>query len=54
MEDRELEVLLKDIESDRVERIETARNADKIAQAICAFANDLPSHAQDGVLFIGA
>lgn len=54
MEDREIEALLKDIESDRVERTETAKNGDKISQAVCAFANDLPGHAQDGVLFIGA
>jgi ATP-dependent DNA helicase RecG len=54
MEDREIRALLKDVESDRVERTETAKNTDKIAQAICAFANDLPGKAQDGVLFIGA
>ncbi len=54
MEDRELEALLKDVESDRVERKETSKDGDKIGQAICAFANDLPGHAQDGVLFIGA
>lgn len=54
MEDRDLEALIKDVESDRVERKETSKDGDKIGQAICAFANDLPGHAQDGVLFIGA
>jgi len=54
MEDRELEALLKDVETDRVERTASAKDGDKIAQAICAFANDLPGHAQAGVLFIGA
>lgn len=27
---------------------------DKVRQAVCAFANDLPNHGQPGVLFIGA
>jgi ATP-dependent DNA helicase RecG len=54
MEDRELEVLLADIESDRVERKESLANPDRVAEAICAFANDLPGNAQSGVLFIGA
>src|SRR5580698_7961554 len=53
MDDSELEVLLKDIESDRVERKETSKDGDKNGQDICAFANDLPAHAQDGALFIG-
>lgn len=53
MEDRELEALLTDIESDRVERTQSPKNGDKIGQAICAFANDLPGHARVGVLFIG-
>jgi ATP-dependent DNA helicase RecG len=53
MEDRELEALLADIESDRVERTESPKDGDKIGRALCAFANDLPGHAQAGVLFIG-
>jgi ATP-dependent DNA helicase RecG len=53
MDDRELESLLADLESDRVERTESATKADKIAEAICAFANDLPNHGLPGVLFIG-
>lgn len=54
--DQALESLLDDIESDRAERKEAwAGNApDKVRQAICAFANDLPNYQQVGVVFIGA
>ena len=45
MNDVELEQLLDDIESDRAERKESsATDGDRIRQAICAFANDLPGH----------
>jgi len=54
MTDQELEALLNDLESDRVERKESISDGDKIRQAICAFANDLPDCRQPGVLFIGA
>lgn len=53
MTDAELEIMLGDLESDRVERKESAGDADKLRQAICAFANDLPNHGKPGVLFIG-
>lgn len=53
MTDRELEQLLDDLESDRVERKEAATDGDKIRQAICAFANDLADHNLRGVLFVG-
>jgi ATP-dependent DNA helicase RecG len=53
VEDHELEALLSDIESDRVERKASAVDGEKIRQAICAFANDLPNHRQPGVVFIG-
>ncbi len=53
MDDRELEALLRDSESDRVERKASAADGDKLRQAICAFANDLPNHKQPGVLFVG-
>jgi len=53
MRNEELERLLSDIESDRVERKESIADGDKIRQAICAFANDLPGHNRPGVLFIG-
>jgi ATP-dependent DNA helicase RecG len=53
MNDHELEVLLKDLESDRVERKASISDKDKLRQAVCAFANDLPNHRRSGVLFIG-
>jgi ATP-dependent DNA helicase RecG len=54
MQDSELERLLYDLESDRVERKASTTETDKIRQAICAFANDLPGHGRPGVVFIGA
>jgi ATP-dependent DNA helicase RecG len=54
MDDHELERLLQDIESDRVERKESISEGDRIRQAICAFANDLPNHQQPGIVFVGA
>lgn len=56
MSDADLESLLGDIESDRAERKETYRGdvPEKLRQAICAFANDLPNHQKPGVVFIGA
>jgi ATP-dependent DNA helicase RecG len=53
VEDCELEALLRDTESDRVERKASAADGEKIRQAICAFANDLPNHRLPGVIFIG-
>ena len=41
MDDRELESLFRDLESDRVERKSSASDRNKIRQAVCAFANDL-------------
>lgn len=46
--------LLTDLEADNVERTISVDNTDKFAQAICAFANDLPKHGVPGYLFIGA
>jgi ATP-dependent DNA helicase RecG len=56
LNDEELTALLNDLESDRVERKSTwsASAADKVREAVCAFANDLPGHAKPGVVFIGA
>ncbi len=51
--DDELLELLRNLESDRVERKASATDGDKICQAICAFANDMPGHAKPGVLFVG-
>lgn len=53
MTDQQLEALLADPESDRVERKQSASDGDRIRQAICAFANDLPDHRKPGVLFVG-
>ena len=54
--DQELEALLDDTESDRVERKESFKGdtPKKARQAICAFSNDLPNYNQAGILFIGA
>ena len=52
MRDEALTALLDDIESDRVERKESFADGDKIRQAICAFANDLPDHRQPGMLSV--
>jgi ATP-dependent DNA helicase RecG len=48
-----LAALLADLESDQVERKESASDLDKASQAVCAFANDLPGHGTPGVLFVG-
>src|ERR1035441_3980423 len=54
MTDAELERLLDDLESDRVERKQSLSDADRIREAICAFANDMPNHQLPGLVFIGA
>ena len=46
--------LLTDIESDLVERKEALTDKDRIMQAVCAFANDLPNHREPGYIIIGA
>jgi len=53
IDDRELGILLSDLESDRVERKTSVADSEKIRKTICAFANDLPDHQQPGVIFIG-
>jgi ATP-dependent DNA helicase RecG len=53
MTDAELEELLVDLESDRVERKRTASDRSRIRRTICAFANDLPAHGLPGVVFVG-
>lgn len=52
--DDELRQRLRDLEAFNVERTEAAHNTDKLGEAICAFANDLPDSRTTGVLFIGA
>lgn len=55
LDPRELEELLRNGESDRVERKESlsGQAADRLREAICAFANDLPDHRAPGVAFVG-
>lgn len=54
-DDRQLELLLLQGESDHVERKESCagRAPTAIREAICAFANDLPGHNEAGVVFVG-
>ena len=49
----ELRALIEDHESDRVELTVSKTNTDKFGEAICAFANDFPSHRRPGYLIIG-
>ncbi|MDH5676356.1 MAG: putative DNA binding domain-containing protein [Myxococcales bacterium] len=53
--DDEIQQLALDLESDRVERKESfARTVrDRVAQAVCAFANDLPDNRAPGIVIIG-
>lgn len=55
LSDEELDVIANDLESDRAERKESFKGdtPEKLRQAVCAFANDLPGHAQAGVAFVG-
>ncbi len=52
--DNEIKALLKDMESDNVERTVSTNKTDKFCEAICAFANDMPGRSKPGYLFIGA
>lgn len=55
IDNNELLQMLCDIESDRVERTQSAgADRGKLREAVCAFANHLPNHGKPGVLFIGA
>jgi ATP-dependent DNA helicase RecG len=53
VDDGELEELLRDKESDRMECKESDSDPGRIREAICAFANDMPGHNRPGVIFIG-
>ncbi len=53
MDTVEVLALLQDLETDRVERKEGLSDPDRVCQAICAFANDLPDHRLPGVIGIG-
>jgi ATP-dependent DNA helicase RecG len=45
--------LCRAVESQRVERKRTLSDKSKVAQAICAFANDLPASGETGLVFVG-
>jgi len=53
--DIQLEALLGDLESDCIERKEmwAGSTPEKVREAVCAFANNLPNHQKPGVIFIG-
>ncbi len=53
LSDDELLELFRSHESDLVERKESLADKKKIAQAICALANDLPDHRKPGVVIVG-
>lgn len=53
LDERELDRLRADLESDRVERKRSASDRSKLRRNICALANDLPGHGLPGVVFIG-
>ena len=49
----ELRALMREHESDRVERKRSAADGSKIRRNLCAFANDLPGRGAPGVIFVG-
>ncbi len=51
--DTKLLTIISQGESDNVEFTQSAKDLDKIREAICAFANDLPDHREPGFIFIG-
>ncbi len=53
MDRNEVLRLMRELESDRVERTVALSDTDKFSKAICAFANDMPHHRQPGYLFVG-
>ena len=51
--DAELEALMSDMESDLIERNESAADGKKMRRNVCAFANDLPGNGKPGVVLVG-
>ena len=51
--EKELEFLINNVETCRVEKTVSTTNMDKFCEAICAFANDMPNRKQHGYLLIG-
>jgi ATP-dependent DNA helicase RecG len=53
MNEQELRELIACHEADRVEFTTSTRDTDKLSEAVCAFANDLPNHNRPGYLILG-
>src|ERR1035437_2987339 len=53
MDEHELRQLIAAHEADRVELTVSTKDTDKFAEAVCAFANDLPATGLPGYLVIG-
>ena len=51
---QEIQSLLNDLESDRIERTISTADSNKFGEAICAFSNDLEGHSLPGYLILGA
>jgi len=49
----ELLQLIKEGESDRIEFKQSMSDGDRIREAICSFANDLPNHKKPGYVLVG-
>ena len=49
----QLDALLRDKESFRIEKTISTNNTDKFCEAICAFSNDMPNSGKCGYLLIG-
>ena len=53
MTEAELLHLISSHETDRIELTTSVSNTEKFAEAVCAFANDLPGHRAPGFLVLG-
>lgn len=49
----ELDILLNEIEQDRVEKTVSINDATKFGEALCSFCNDFPAHNKPGYLIVG-
>ena len=53
MTEQELYALIADHQADRVEFTVSTTDTEKFAEAVCAFATDLPNHGKPGHLIVG-
>jgi ATP-dependent DNA helicase RecG len=53
MDTAEIKALIRDLETDRVERKAAYSDPDRVKEAVCAYANDLPDHRRPGIVAIG-